>query len=119
MPSLAGRRVLVVEDETLVALMVEDMLTDLGCVVFASVTTVADGRRHAEAGGFDCAVLDVNLVGERVFPVAEALRTNGIPFVFATGYGAHGVREDFANTPVLTKPYRGVDLERALLSVLG
>lgn len=115
MAGLSGRRVLVVEDETLVAMTIEDMLADLGLVVAASVTSVGAAVTAIADHAIDCAILDINLDGERVFPVAEVLRTRAIPFVFSTGYGTYGLREDFRDVAVLTKPYRRADLERALL----
>ena len=119
MPGLDGLQVLLVEDESLVAITVEDMLADLGCTVVASAATLTEALIRVDAGGFDLAVLDVNLDGERVFPAADALRRTSIPFVFATGYGWHGLRSDFRDTPVLTKPYRRTELERALRAALS
>jgi CheY-like chemotaxis protein len=118
MSDLHGRRVLLVEDETLVALMVEDMLAELGCIVVASAGTLSEARRYAAEGDFDLALLDVNLKGEKVFPVADDLRRRGIPVVFATGYGAHGVG-DYQHAPTVAKPYRLTDLEQALHAAIG
>lgn len=97
-------RVMIVEDEALVAMMVEDMLGDMGCEVagsFGAVDAALDWLRdHPSPDG---AVLDVNIGGEMVFPVAEHLRERGVPFVFATGYGDLP-RAGFESVPVLAKP---------------
>jgi hypothetical protein len=71
---------------------------------------------HAETGDFDCAILDVHVRGKNVFPVAEALEARGLPFVFATGSGQHGVPEKYRARPVLQKPFMALELERALAS---
>ena len=114
MPELAGLRALVVEDEGGVALLIEDMLEELGCDVAMSVATLAKAMTLAEAGEFDFAVLDVNLDGQYVFPVAEVLRSRNIPFVFSTGYGRTGVPETFRDYEVLNKPFAIEELERKL-----
>ncbi|MVA12186.1 response regulator [Agrobacterium vitis] len=117
-PKLNGLRVLVVEDEALVAMMVEDFLADLGCTVVEVAASVPAALGVANNHGviLDGAVLDVNLGGEKVFPVAEALQTRGIPFVFATGYGAAGIDERFSKAQVLSKPYDVRALQAALVS---
>jgi CheY-like chemotaxis protein len=114
MADLAGLRALVVEDEGSVALLIESMLEDLGCRVAASVSTLASGLNAADAKEFDFAVLDVNLDGQMVFPIAEALRRRGLPFVFSTGYGRIGVPETFKECEVLSKPFTMEELERKL-----
>lgn len=120
-PSLRGLRLLVVEDEALVAMLVEDMLTDLGCVVVGVAGSVAKGLAvvGSEEVSFDGAVLDVNLGGEKVFPVADALAARGVPFVFATGYGAAGVAGRYAKAPVIAKPFGLPDLEAALAATFA
>lgn len=107
-------RVLLVEDEGLVAMMLEDLLEDLGCEVAGSLASVGAALAWIEAGGAaDMALLDVNLSGETVFPVAEALRARGVPFAFATGYDAdHDPR--FRDAPLLGKPIRQERLEALL-----
>ncbi len=107
-------RVLLVEDEGLVAMMLEDLLEDLGCEVAGSLASVAAALAWIEAGGAaDMALLDVNLSGETVFPVAEALKARGVPFAFATGYDAdHDPR--FRDAPLLGKPIRQERLEALL-----
>jgi len=117
---LKGCRVLVVEDETMIAMLVEDMLADLGCVVVGPAHDL--GTATALAGGgeaIDAALLDVNLAGRPVFALADMLRARGVPMVFATGYGEGGLREIDAAAPVLQKPYRAADLARALGEALG
>jgi CheY-like chemotaxis protein len=117
---LAGLRLLVVEDEAMVAMMVEDMLADLGCTVVEVAGTVAKGLALAssEDAALDGALLDINVGGEKVFPVAEALAARRVPFVFATGYGAAGLEARFAGVPVLAKPFQRTALERALTTLL-
>lgn len=118
--SLAGARLLVVEDETLVAMMVEDMLSDLGCVVVNVAGSVSTGLAMLADPklALDGAILDVNLGGEKVYPVADALAAKGVPFMFATGYGIGGIAQSYAHLPALAKPYEPHSLERALASVL-
>ena len=101
-------RILLVEDEMLVAMNIEDMLLALG----HEVAGIAG--RLAQEGQFDVAMLDVNLAGESSFPIADVLRDRGIPFVFATGYGADGLAAEYRTAPLLQKPFRSGDLEKAL-----
>lgn len=119
MTSLPGLRVLLVEDEAVVRMLVEDMLEEFGCVVAASAATLAEAVVLAQAGGFDLAVLDVNLAGERVFPVADLLAARAAPFVFVTGYGAAGLRDDFKTRPVVAKPFGVRELRDGMMSALG
>ena len=108
-------RVLVVEDETLVAILLEDMLTDLGHQVAALASRLDAALQLADSANFDVAVLDVNLGGTtRSFPVADRLRERDVPFVFATGYGKAGLNGQSDGVPVLEKPFRRQDLARAL-----
>lgn len=104
--SLAGRRILVVEDEMLIAMMLEDLLIELGCEVVGPVSTVAGGLKLAAEERLDGAVLDVNLGQERAFPIADALRAAGVPFVFVTGYGAAGLTGVHCGHPTIQKPFR-------------
>lgn len=115
---LTGLRVLVVDDESLVAMLVEDMFADLGCTISASAGCVSEALELVRAGGFDFALLDVNLAGEQVFPVAEALAAQRIPFAFASGYGAAGLPERFRATPVIAKPFRIEDLAAVVSAAL-
>ncbi|MHC8307540.1 response regulator [Pseudomonas sp. PB3P13] len=110
MTSFTGIRVLLVEDEGAIAMLIEEMLEDLGCTVVASVAQLAKAMQVADVVDIDLAVLDVNLAGERVFPVARILRARNIPFLFSTGYGGSGLPEEFAACPVLHKPFSEIDL---------
>ncbi len=118
--TLKGRRILVVEDELMIAMLVEDMLADLGCVVVGPAHTLDAALKLVESEGqIDAALLDVNLAGQPVFPVADALRARRVPPIFSTGYGEAGLRESDAGAPVLQKPFRAGDLARALQDALG
>jgi len=111
---LDGLRVLVVEDEMMVSMLIEDMLDDLGCKVVGPASRLDEAIELAERGELDCAVLDVNLGGQPIFPLADLLRERGRPFAFATGYGDAGLREVDRGSPVLQKPFRENDLARVL-----
>ncbi|MBW0145004.1 response regulator [Sphingomicrobium clamense] len=102
---MAGERILIVEDEPLIAMMLEDFLESLGYVVHATCETLAEALAAVEGGGFDLAVLDVNLQGESVWPAAEKLRERGVPFLLASGGHVDAPPSDFANAPMLAKPY--------------
>ena len=115
----APRRVLVVEDEVMVAMLIGDMLTDLGCEVAATAARLEQAVRLAEEGAFDLAVLDVNLAGQATHAVAEALRARRIPFVLATGYGASRIDRAYDGAPVLPKPFQENDLARAIAHIFG
>jgi CheY-like chemotaxis protein len=116
---LRGLRVLVVEDESLIAMLIEDALADLDCTLVAVASNLADGLAKAASLEVDIAILDVNLNGTSVFPVAELLAGRGVPFVFSTGYGAAGVPDAFAKAPVLAKPFAARDVGRALAAARG
>jgi PAS domain S-box-containing protein len=109
--TLAGKRVLLVEDEMLVALMMKDLLTDLGFSVVGPFGGIAEAVEGARDVHLDAAVLDINLRGELVYPVAEFLAARGVPFVFITGYGAESIDRRFAHIPVLQKPIERQSLE--------
>ena len=100
-----GRSILVVEDEPLIAMMLEDFLETLGHRIHASCDNLADALSASETGGFDLAILDVNLKGELVWPVAEVLRSRGVPFVIASGGHVEPPPASFAEAPLLEKPY--------------
>lgn len=108
------KRVLVVEDELLLGILIEGMLTELGHEVVTIAPRLSTALAAVESETFDLAVLDVRLYGESVTPVAEALVAKAIPFVFATGYGRDGVPAPYRNRPVLQKPFATADLERAI-----
>ena len=113
-PDLAGLRVLVVEDEMMVSMLIEDMLGDLGCTVIGPASRLEEAIALANSAELDCAVLDVNLGGQPIFPLADILREKGAPFAFATGYGDAGLREVDRGSPVLQKPFREGDLAKVL-----
>jgi CheY-like chemotaxis protein len=111
-------RVLVVEDESLVAMLVEDLLRDLGCEVVGPAATAAQAIALARGRSLDFALLDVNLgEGEDSFGVADLLRGRHVPFAFVTGYGERGVRPDLRDAPVISKPINPRVLERVLKGV--
>jgi CheY-like chemotaxis protein len=116
--SPAKRRILVVEDEMLIGMLLEDMLTDMGYQVVAIVPRLKEALAAVERESFDLAVLDVHLHGESAFPVAEALIAKGVPFIFATGYGERGLPENYRSRPVLQKPFAKDDLERVLKTLV-
>ena len=118
-PDLAGLRVLLVEDEALIIMLVEDALADTGCEIAGVASRFDDAFTKAQTLDFDVAILDVNLNGLRTFPIAEAIKARGIPFVFATGYGATSVPDGLNAVPILQKPFASRDLERALRQALG
>ena len=111
------RRMLVVEDEILVAMMIEDSLVSIGVEVAGVVGTLDEALKRANEGGFDCALLDVHLRGRDIYPVAELLAAKGVPFIFATGYGQGMLPEKWRERPVLQKPFVGAELERVLASL--
>lgn len=117
--SLAGVRVLVVEDEMMVAMLLEDMLSDIGCSPVGPATRIETALKLIEHGGFDIAILDVNLNGDETYPIADALAARTIPFVFASGYSAGGLRKEYRSIPLLQKPFQKRELERALAAVLN
>jgi CheY-like chemotaxis protein len=112
-----SRRVLVVEDEMLIGMLLEDMLVDLGHVVVGIVARVDEALAAVKRDDFDVAILDVHLNVQSVFPVDEVLAGRGTPFVFATGYGERGLPEQYRDRPILQKPFARDDLERVLRSI--
>ena len=118
-PDLAGRRVLLVEDESLIVMLIEDALADLGCEVAGVASRFDDAVIKARGLAFDIAILDVNLNGLHTFPIAEIIQARGIPFVFATGYGATSVPDALNAVPILQKPFATPDLQQALRASLG
>jgi CheY-like chemotaxis protein len=109
--ALAGCRVLVVEDEMLIAMLIEEALQDLGCVVVGPVGKLDAALRLASEEALDAAVLDVTIRGGQVYPVAERLLARGIPFLLASGYGDWVLPESLRDQPRLTKPFTQHDLE--------
>ena len=120
-PSLAGARILVVEDEAMVSMLVEDILADAGCTVVGPAASVADALRLLRCPNTarpDAAILDMNLGGDTSEPVADDLDALGIPFVLATGYGRNGVGSRFRNATILGKPFEMADLLRTVGALL-
>lgn len=111
-------RFLVVEDEYLIRMLLEDMLTDLGHTVAAAVGSFAEAHDLATNGDFTAAILDVNLDGEDVFPVAAILAERGTPFVFVTGYGEDSLPDAYRGRPALQKPFQADQLESTLAGLL-
>lgn len=111
-------RVLIVEDDMTIALMIEDMLIDCGHEVVGIAMRLEDALEHAAALDFDLAILDVNLDGSMSFPVAEKLRERGVPFFFATGYGAAGIPGDYAEWRALKKPFTQEELQSTMIATI-
>jgi CheY-like chemotaxis protein len=112
-------RILIVEDEMMIRMLLEDMLGELGYTVVAQVGRIDEALDAVKTCDFDVAILDLNLDGDNTGPVAEALAARGLPFVFATGYGEHGLPEAFRDRPTLKKPFQMDGLERMLQSALA
>ncbi len=113
-PLMGGRRILVVEDEMMIAMLLEDMLADLGHTVIGVAGRLDSALDMARKTDVDIAILDVNLSGEPSFHVAQVLVERGLPFMFATGYGVLGLEAPFQDTLTLKKPFELNDLSRAL-----
>ena len=111
---IAGTRVLVVEDEELIAMLLVDMLDQLGCVAVGPAATIAEADKLADARGFDAAVLDVHVDGRSIYDLADRLRQEGVPLVIASGSGADALPERLRDCVMLPKPYTITALEEAL-----
>jgi CheY-like chemotaxis protein len=116
---LAGLRAFVVEDEALVLLTLEDMLADLGCQVVVSAQHVDEALRLAPDAAIDVAVLDVNVGGTRIDPVAQVIAARGIPILFVTGYEAPSLPHGLVGTARVAKPFQAGDLAAGLRHALG
>lgn len=115
---LQGANILVVEDETLITMLLEDILSELGCSVAGSAATLRQAQQMAEDLDAQAAILDINLGGDPVFPVAEQLVARNIPIVFASGYGSSGLPERWQGYPTLPKPFLPDQVEAVLRRVL-
>jgi CheY-like chemotaxis protein len=116
--TLQGCGVLVVEDEAMVAMLLEDLLHELGCHVVEIASRVETALTSIMVRTFDVAILDVNLKGETSYSVADALELRKVPFLFATGYGTEAIPEKYRQRVVLQKPFRKQELEEVLLRIL-
>ncbi len=117
--SKAPARILVVEDEYLIRMLLEDMLADLGYEIAGAVGTIAEAKVLAAKADFNIAILDVNLDGQEIYPVAEILAERGLPFVFVTGYGEGSLAEPFRGRPALQKPFQAEQLKTTLAGLLA
>ncbi len=111
---LAGRRVLVIEDEYMISMFITEALQDIGCEVVATADRIEPALEKAKVESFDIAIVDVNLRGEQTHAVVDALAERGKPFVIATGYGTDGLPERMSRSPRLCKPFMPDDLEKAM-----
>ncbi len=114
---LHRRKALVVEDEVIISFLIEDLLSEFSCDV-SLAANVPSALKLLDEGTPDFAVLDVNVGDEMVFPVAERLKKAGVPFIFTTGYGRGGLPREWADRPVLLKPYDAGTLSEALAALL-
>jgi CheY-like chemotaxis protein len=112
-------RVLVIEDESLVAMLIEDVLSELGHEPVAVAARLDEAMNHARALSFDLAIVDINLNGQRTDPLVEILSARGIPFLFASGYGAAGVAAEWAHIPIVQKPFQPYELASAIRRALA
>lgn len=120
MNALEGRRVLVIEDESLVAMLLETILEDMGCQIIGPESNVEDGLQAAlNTHDLDAALLDVNVAGREVFPVAEALAARNVPVVFSTGYGESGLPEHWRSRPTIQKPFTEGTIREALMRAMN
>ena len=116
---LEGLQVLVVEDEAMIAMLIEDFLGELGAIPVKVAAAMDDAASCISSLNFDLAILDVNLRGQVTYPLADMLIERGIPFVFATGYGAAGLPPKFRTVPILQKPFLPEHLAATLLAARG
>jgi CheY-like chemotaxis protein len=117
--TLSGKRVLLVEDEPIIAMSVEDMVADLGCEVIGPALSAAAAEQLARTEQLDAALLDINMGDGASFPIAAILRERNIPFSFATGYGRTGVPAGLGDVSVLAKPYTQESLAQTLRNLLA
>jgi DNA-binding response OmpR family regulator len=115
---LAGLRILVVEDEMLISMLIEDVLADHQCIVVGPFNRVAGALKAAASRPIDLAILDVNIAGTKIYPVAEILQERGIPFLFLSGYGDSAIPADRPTWRACVKPFRTEDLIAKLESLV-
>ncbi len=117
-PALLGLEILLVEDEALVAALLEDMLAEFGCILAGTAATVSEALGVVSSPiDIDAAILDVNLRGLKVFPVADILTSRGVPIVFSTAYGPGDLAERYPQARIIQKPYRPEDLAELLIDI--
>lgn len=116
---LAGKKVLIVEDETLISMLFEDILSDLECQVVGPAMNLRQAIELAKEAAIDVAVLDVNLAGDPIWPVAEILAERGVPMVFSSGYGTSSLPDRWRNYPALPKPFSYNEVAIVLGGVAG
>jgi CheY-like chemotaxis protein len=116
---IAGRSIFIVEDESIVAMLIEDFLEDLGCKIAGVASRLEEAVEKVSTLSFDAAIVDVNLNGDHTYPLAELLREKGHPFVFSTGYGTATLPKALNGVPLISKPFDLHDLEKALTSALA
>jgi CheY-like chemotaxis protein len=114
-----GGSVFLVEDEVMIRMMVADMLEELGYSVSAEAGEINEAIRLAQSAEFDLAILDVNVNGKVISPVAELIKARNRPFIFATGYGSSGLPEEYRDRPALQKPFQLESLARIIDTALG
>lgn len=118
--TLEGRRILVVEDESLVAMLLETILEDMGCTPVGPISNVDEALSVlADTTDLDAALLDVNVAGQQVFPVADALKARGVPFVFSTGYGEGGLPDEWRGQTTIQKPFTEATIQDALTKIIA
>ena len=115
----AVKRVLVVEDESLVSLLIEEFLGELGYQVAGTAAELEQALSMSRTLDLDFVVLDLNLDGELSYPIAKVLKERGVPFLFATGYGLAALPQELRGVPVLAKPFRREELDAALRQAAG
>ena len=113
-----GGSVFLVEDEVMIRMMVADMLEELGFSIAAEAGDINEAMRLAQCTEFDLAILDVNVNGKVISPVASVIEARHRPFIFATGYGAQGLPEEYRNRPALQKPFQMETLAKGIASTL-
>jgi DNA-binding response OmpR family regulator len=116
---LQGLKVFIVEDESLIAMLLEDILEELGCEIVGSALTLKQALDQADNVPADVAILDINLGGDPIFPVATRLVARNVPIVFASGYGATTLTEEWRDRPTLPKPFSADQVAAALTNAAG
>ena len=113
-----GGSVFLVEDEVMIRMMVADMLEELGYSVAAEAGEIGEAMKLAETAEFDLAILDVNVNGKMISPVADLIKARQRPFIFATGYGSSGLPEEYRDRPALQKPFQIETLAKIIDTVM-